>query len=368
MHVLCNRLDRAFAAYQQEFEEKAVQVLRSGFYVLGKELQLFEQEFAQFVGARHCIGVGNGLSALNMAIYLLGIGKEDEVIVPANTYIASVLSVTLNGATPVFVEPDAYYNIDADLIEEAITKRTKAILAVHLYGQAANMAKIMDIAGRYNLRVVEDCAQSHGAAFKGRQTGTFGDVGCFSFYPTKNLGAFGDGGALVTDDADLAEQARMFRNYGSKKKYHNEIMGVNSRLDELQAGLLRVKLCHYSEFLEERKQLAAYYEANIKNPAFLLPKVREGAETVWHQYVVRVKSRDEVQQNLKSRNIDTMIHYPIPPYLAESMQYLNIPETRYPLAGQYAREVLSLPFYNGMAEEEQEYVVENINKLSLRRH
>lgn len=361
MHVLCNRLDRAFAAYQQEFEEKATQVLRSGFYVLGKELQAFEQEFAQFLGARYCVGVGNGLSALNMAIYLLGIGKGDEVIVPANTYIASVLGVTLNGAAPVFVEPDVYYNIDADLIEEAITDKTKAILAVHLYGQAANMEKIMEIAGKYNLKVVEDCAQSHGAAFKGQQTGTFGDVGCFSFYPTKNLGAFGDGGALVTDDADLAEQARMFRNYGSKKKYHNEIMGVNSRLDELQAGLLRVKLSHYSEFLEERIKLASFYEANIRNSAFLLPKVREGSETVWHQYVVRVKSRDEVQRKLKCKEIDTMIHYPIPPYLAESMRYLNIPDTRYPLASQYAQEVLSLPFYNGMTKEEQEYVVESIN-------
>lgn len=363
MHILCNRLDRAFQSYQQEFEDKALEVLRSGYYVMGKELQSFEWEFAQFLGASHCIGVGNGLSALSMAFYLLGIGNGDEVIVPANTYIASVLGVTLNGAVPVFVEPDIYYNINADLIEEAITEKTKAILAVHLYGQPANMKKIIKIAKKYNLRVVEDCAQSHGAAFEGRQTGTFGDFGCFSFYPTKNLGAFGDGGALVINNAELAEQARMFRNYGSKRKYHNEIMGVNSRLDEFQAGLLRIKLCHYSELLQERKNLAAYYESSIKNPAFALPKVREGAEAVWHQYVVRVDNRDEVQQKLKSEGIDTMIHYPIPPYLAESMRYLNVPAEKYPLAGMYAREVLSMPFYNGMTEQEQEYVVKVINSL-----
>lgn len=363
MHILCNRLDKAFQAYQQEFENKAGEVLRSGYYVMGKELQSFEREFAQFLGASHCIGVGNGLSALSMAFYLLGIGTGDEVIVPANTYIASVLGVTLNGAVPVFVEPDTYYNINADLIEEAITEKTRAILAVHLYGQAANMKRILQIAEKYNLKVVEDCAQSHGAAFEGKQTGTFGDFGCFSFYPTKNLGAFGDGGALVTNHADLAEQAKMFRNYGSKRKYYNEIMGVNSRLDEFQAGMLRIKLRHYSELLQERKNLAAYYESNIKNPAFILPKVREGAETVWHQYVVRVNERDEVQRKLKSEGIDTMIHYPIPPYLAESMRYLNIPEEKYPLAGKYAREVLSMPFYNGMTEQEQEYVVKVINSL-----
>lgn len=363
MRILCNRLDRGFQAYQNEFEEKAIEVLRSGYYVLGTEVQSFEEEFARFLGISHCVGVGNGLSALEIAFHLLGIGKGDEVIVPANTYIASVLGITLNDATPVFVEPDEYYNIDADRIEEKINKNTKAILVVHLYGQAANMGKIMKIAERYRLKVVEDCAQSHGAAFEGKQTGTFGDFGCFSFYPTKNLGAFGDAGALVTEKAELADIAKVYRNYGSRKKYYNEIMGVNSRIDELQAGLLRVRLRHYDEILKEREKLADYYEQNITNPDFVLPKVRPGAQSVWHQYVVRVRERDRVQQELKMREIDTMIHYPIPPHLSGAMGYLGLPEGRYPLTEQYAKEILSLPFYNGMKEAEQEYVVNVINNL-----
>lgn len=363
MRILCNRLDRGFLAYQQEFEDKVIEVMRSGYYVLGKEVQAFEEEFARYLGTSHCIGVGSGLSALEMAFHLLDIGPGDEVIVPANTYIASVLGITLNGAVPVFVEPDEYYNIDADQIEDKITKKTKAILAVHLYGQAANMGKIMEIAREYQLKVVEDCAQSHGASFEGKQTGTFGDFGCFSFYPTKNLGAFGDGGALVTGSDELADKAKVYRNYGSRKKYYNEMMGINSRLDELQAGLLRVKLRHYNEILKEREKLAAYYEKNIVNPGFVLPGVRQGSKTVWHQYVVQVENRETVQQELKKKEIDTMIHYPIPPHLSEAMSYLEIPQGHYPLTEQYARRVLSLPFYNGMEEAEQEYVVEAVNHL-----
>lgn len=367
MRILCNRLDRGFLAYQQEFEDKVIEVMRSGYYILGTELQSFEEEFARYLGISHCIGVGNGLSALEMAFHLLGIGQGDEVIVPANTYIASVLGITLNGAVPIFVEPDEYYNIDAERIEEKITKKTRAILAVHLYGQAANMGKIMEIAGRHRLKVVEDCAQSHGASFEGKQTGTFGDFGCFSFYPTKNLGAFGDGGALVTDNDELADRAKVYRNYGSRKKYYNEMMGINSRLDELQAGLLRVKLRHYDEILKERMKLAAYYEKNIINPDFVLPKVRPGVQTVWHQYVVQTGDRDTVQQELKKKEIDTMIHYPIPPHLSGAMCYLNISRGTYPLTEQYAERVLSLPFYNGMEEAEQEYVVDAINRLQLQK-
>lgn len=363
MKILCNRLDRGFQAYQEEFEQKAMEVLRSGYYVLGNEVKSFEEEFADYLGAAHCIGVGCGLSALEMAFHLLEIGEGDEVIVPANTYIASVLGITLNGATPVFVEPNKYYNIDVERIEDKITARTKAILAVHLYGQAADMGKIMALAAKHGLKVVEDCAQSHGAAFEGKQTGTFGDFGCFSFYPTKNLGAFGDGGALVTSSDELADKAKVYRNYGSRKKYYNEMMGINSRLDELQAGLLRVRLSYYGELLKEREALASYYEENIANPGFILPEVQPGARTVWHQYVVRVKDREEVQQALKAKEIDTMIHYPIPPHLSEAMSYLQIPQGSYPLAEQYAGEVLSLPFYNGMTREEQEYVVQAINNL-----
>lgn len=363
MKILCNRLDRGFLAYQKELEAKAIEVLRSGYYVLGTEVKSFEEEFAQYLGIAHCVGVGSGLSALEMAFHLLGIGKGDEVIVPANTYIASVLGITLNDATPVFVEPDEYYNIDADRIEEKITGKTKAILAVHLYGQAANMKKIMEIATKYQLKVVEDCAQSHGAAFEGKQTGTFGDFGCFSFYPTKNLGAFGDGGALVTNDDELADKAKVYRNYGSRKKYYNEMMGINSRLDELQAGLLRVRLSHYDDIYKERVKLAAYYEKGITNPQFTLPKVRTNTRPVWHQYVVRVGMREHVQQRLKESGIDTMIHYPVPPHLSEAMEFLGISEGSYPLTEQYAKEVLSLPLYCGMTEDEQEYVVHTINNL-----
>lgn len=356
-------MDRVFQRYQSEYEKKAIEVLQSGYYILGKEVEQFEKEFAEFLGIDYCIGVGSGLSALQIAFHILGIGKGEEVIVPANTYIASVLGITLNGAVPVFVEPDEFYNINADRIEEKITSRTKAILAVHLYGQAANMKKISELAEKYHLRVVEDCAQSHGAMFDGKMTGTFGDIGCFSFYPTKNLGGFGDGGALVTSDEKLADSAVVYRNYGSRKKYYNEVMGINSRLDELQAGLLRVKLSHLNELNAERKNMARYYRENIVNPNFLLPEIRAHADSVWHQFVVRVNHRSKVQSCLEEQGIQTMIHYPIPPYLSKALEYLKIAAGTFPITDTYSSEVLSLPFYNGMSEDEQEYVVNAINRL-----
>ncbi len=228
MKIMPNRLDRGFFMYQEEFEKKAIEVLRSGWYVLGKEVRSFEEEFAHYTGGKYCVGLASGLDALWVAFRVLGIEAGDEVIVQGNTYIASVMGITINGATPVFVEPDEYYNIDAEKVEEKITSRTKAILVVHLYGQASNMEPIMKIAKKYNLRVVEDCAQSHGAYFNDQMTGTFGNIGCFSFYPSKNLGAFGDGGAIVTNDADLADKVRVFRNYGSEKRYYIRVVGTNS--------------------------------------------------------------------------------------------------------------------------------------------
>ena len=232
MKIMPNRLDRGFYMFQNEYEEKALEVLRSGWYVLGKEVSNFEEEFSNYVGAKYCVGLASGLDALWIAFRILGIGKGDEVIVQGNTYIASVMGITINGATPVFVEPDEYYNIDASKIEEKITDKTKAILVVHLYGQAANMQKIMEISKKYNLRVVEDCAQSHGACYDGKTTGTFGDIGCFSFYPSKNLGAYGDGGAIVTNDAEIANNVKIFRNYGSEKRYYNKVVGART----IQAG------------------------------------------------------------------------------------------------------------------------------------
>ncbi len=238
MKIMPNRMDRGFYKYQEEFEQKAIDVLRSGWYVLGNEVSSFEEEFAEYIGSKYCVGLASGLDALWLAFRILGIGKGDEVLVQGNAYIACVMGITINGATPIFVEPNEHYGIDVDKIEEKITDKTKAILVVHLYGMASEMDKIVDICKRHNLKLVEDCAQSHGACFDGKVTGTFGDIGCFSFYPSKNLGAFGDGGAIVTDNEEIAKQFKIYRNYGSEKRYYNKVVGTNSRLDEIQAGLL----------------------------------------------------------------------------------------------------------------------------------
>ena len=362
--IMPNRLDRGFYLYQQEFEQKALDVLRSGWYVLGEELSSFEKEFAAFTGANYCVGLASGLDALWIAFRILGIGEGDEVIVQGNTYIASVMGITINGAMPVFVEPDEYFNMDASKIEEKITGRTKAILVVHLYGQASNMGPIMEIAHRHHLKVVEDCAQSHRACFGGKMTGTFGDIGCFSFYPSKNLGAFGDGGAIVTNDKKIAEDVRVFRNYGSEKRYYNRVVGTNSRLDEIQAGLLRVRLSHLKELEEEKRKICSRYLHELKNEAVSLPSIRKGATHIWHQFVVRCGRRDELIEYLNGKGIGTIIHYPIPPHLSEAYRYLNIPEGSLPITENYAKTVLSIPLYNGMTDEEQSYVIEAINRFS----
>lgn len=363
MKIMPNRLDRGFYLYQEEFEKKALEVLRSGWYVLGKEVASFEEEFAAYTGAKYCVGLASGLDALWIAFRVLGIGSGDEVIVQGNTYIASVMGVTINGATPVFVDPDEYFNIDASKIEEKITDRTKAILVVHLYGQASNMKPIMELARKYNLKVVEDCAQSHGAKFQGKMTGTFGDIGCFSFYPSKNLGAFGDAGAIVTDNPQIAEDVRVFRNYGSEKRYYNKVVGTNSRLDELQAGLLRVRLSHLKELTEEREEICRNYLNKIANHKIEVPKVREGATTVWHQFVIRCKERDQLMKWLDEREIGTIIHYPIPPHLSEAYDYLGLQKGSLPITEKCADEVLSIPLYNGMERSEQQLVVDALNSF-----
>lgn len=359
--IMPNRLDRGFFQYQDEFEKKALDVLRSGWYVLGNEVKSFEEEFAQYTGAKYCVGLASGLDALWIAFRILGIGAGDEVIVQGNTYIASVMGITINGATPVFVEPDEYFNLDAAKIEEKITEKTKAILVVHLYGQASNMAPIVEVARKHNLRLVEDCAQSHGAAYDGKITGTFGDIGCFSFYPSKNLGAFGDGGAIVTDDAEIAEAVRVFRNYGSEKRYYNKVVGANSRLDEIQAGMLRVRLSHMKELMNEKCQICQRYLAELKNDAIRLPAIREKATHIWHQFVIQSERRQELIEYLEQNNIGTIIHYPIPPHLSEAYKHLGIEEGSLPITEGYAKTVLSIPLYNGMTEEEQTYVIDAIN-------
>lgn len=361
MEVSANRLDRDFFRHQKEFEDKALEVLRSGWYVLGQEVKNFEEEFAQYTGAKYCVGLANGLDALWIAFRILGIIEGDEVIVQGNTYIASVMGITINGATPVFVEPDEFNNIDASKIEEKITERTKAILVVHLYGQASNMAPIKVLAHKYNLKIVEDCAQSHGAKFNRQMTGTFGEIGCFSFYPSKNLGAFGDAGAIVTNDEKIARDFRIYRNYGSEKRYHNKVVGANSRLDELQAGLLRVRLGYLDEIIAEKTAICNRYLAELHNDKIELPKTREGATHIWHQFVIHSKVRDELMIYLKDKGIGTIIHYPIPPHLSEAYAYLGHKEGSFPITEKYANEVLSLSLYNGMTEEELTYVIDAIN-------
>lgn len=361
--IMPNRLDRGFYKYQEEFERKALEVLRSGWYVLGREVESFEKEFASYLSAGHCVGVASGLDALWIAFRILGIGAGDEVIVQGNTYIASVMGITINGASPVFIEPDEYFNIDASKIEEKITEKTKAILVVHLYGQASNMRPIVDICKKHNLRLVEDCAQSHGAEFDGQMTGTFGDIGCFSFYPSKNLGAFGDGGAIVTNDSRIAEDARVFRNYGSEKRYYNKVVGTNSRLDEIQAGFLRVRLSHLEELAQEKRRICEKYLEDLHNDRIMLPKTREGASHIWHQFVIRIEERDELVRYLDEKGIGTIIHYPIPPHLSEAYRYLGLEEGSLPITEKYAKTVLSLPLYNGMTEEEQEFVIDAVNRF-----
>lgn len=362
--IMQNNLGRQYLLHADEYKRKACEVLDSGWYILGKEVSAFEEEWANYIGSKYCISLASGLDALWISFRLLNIGAGDEVVVCANAYIACVMSITINGAVPVFVEPDQYDNIDADKIEEVISEKTRAILAVHLYGQACDMTKIMDIAHRYKLKVVEDCAQSHGNCWKGKTVGTFGDIGCFSFYPSKGCGAFGDAGCIVTDNKELATQFKVFRNYGSEKRYHNKMVGSNSRMDEIQAGMLRVKLSHLSELNEERCKIADRYNREINNRLIWKPMIRPDADSTWHQYVVHVPDhRDELMEYLRELQIGTLIHYPIPPHLSEAYAYLGYKKGSFPIAEKYADEVLSLPMYNGMTEEEQREIIEAINRF-----
>ncbi len=363
MNINFNVLDRQYNKYKNEYDNAVLNVLSSGWYILGKEVEAFEKEFSHCIGLKYCVGLNSGLDALILAFRALDIGYGDEVIVPANTYIASVLGVTENGATPVFVESDVYYNIDASKIEAAITSKTKAILAVHLYGQPAEIKKIKEIAVNHNLFLIEDCAQSHGANIDGEMTGSFGHIGCFSFFPTKNLGAFGDAGAIVTDNEQLYEKIRMLRNYGSKIRYYNDIDGVNSRLDEIQATLLRVKLKHLQELNTERSNLANKYLNGIINPLIKLPKHKYN--NVWHLFVILTKYRDELMQYLSKNGIQTLIHYPVPPHLSQCYKRFGYEKGSFPITENYAAEVLSLPMYTGMLDDEINYIIDIINNWKV---
>ena len=365
MKVSSNVLDRQYLKYKDEYEKKLIEVMRKGWYVLGPEVESFEKEFADYCGSKYCVGLASGLDALILAVRILGIGKGDEVLVQGNTYIATVMGITINEATPVFVEPDEYHNIDADKIEEKITKKTKAIMVTHLYGQAANMEKIMKIAKKHKLFVIEDCAQAHGAKFNKKMVGTFGDIGCYSFYPSKNLGAFGDAGAIITNNEKYATEMKALRNYGSEKRYHNKYVGMNSRLDEVQAALLRIKLTHLDELNKERCKIADTYNKKIKNKYIETPKIRDKATTVNHLYVIKAQHREKLMEYLKEHEIGTIVHYPIPPHLQECYKYLGHKEGEFPITEKLAQEVLTLPLYNGMTKEEQDYVIDIINKFEV---
>ncbi len=354
-------LRAAYLELKDEIDAAVARVLDSGWYILGEEVEAFEAEYAAFCEARQCVGVGNGLDALTLALRALGIGTGDEVIVPSNTYIATWLAVSAVGATPVPVEPiETTYNIDPGRIEAAITPRTKAILPVHLYGQPADMDPILAIADKHGLAVVEDAAQAHGARYKGRRIGAHGDIVCWSFYPGKNLGAMGDGGAITTNRADLAERVRMLRNYGSREKYVNEVRGVNSRLDPIQAAVLRVKLKHLDEWNGRRASLARQYSEALADTELTLPHVPDWAEPAWHLYVVRSKDRDALQARLADAGIGTLIHYPIPPHMQQAYADAGFGEGNFPLARQMAAEVLSLPMW----PQATEYQVEWISKAA----
>lgn len=319
-------------------------VVSSGWYVLGPEVEAFEAEYATYCEASHCVSLANGLDALHLALRAMGVGPGDEVIVPSNTYIATWLAVSQCGATPVPVEPvEATYNIDPALIEAALTPRTKVVLPVHLYGQPADMDPILAIARKHGLRVLEDGAQAHGARYKGRRLGAHGDVVAWSFYPGKNLGALGDGGAITTNDAELADRIRVLRNYGSRAKYVNEVQGFNSRLDPIQAAVLRVKLKKLDEWNARRASLAAQYLRGLADSGLVLPQVPEWASPVWHLFVVRHPQRDTLQEHLTGAGVGSLIHYPIPPHKQQAYAYVNWPLDPFPLASRMAKEVLSLP-------------------------
>ena len=339
-------------------------VFTSSWYIEGKEDEAFEQTFAEYCGVSHCVGCGNGLDALMLSLKALGVGAGDEVIVPSNTYIATALAVTYVGAAPVFVEPDIdTFLIDPALIEAKITDRTKAIMPVHLYGQACDMDPIMEIAKKHGLFVVEDCAQAHGATYKGRKVGSFGDAAGFSFYPGKNLGALGDAGAAVTNSKELADKIRALGNYGSDYKYHHIYQGNNSRLDEMQAAFLSAKLPLLDKMNEERRRIAKMYSEGIDNPKVITPVVREECVPVWHIYGVRCNERDALEKHLNDRGIGTNKHYPIPMHMQECYKELGISEGALPVAEEISATELSLPMYYGMTDEQVRYVIDAINEF-----
>jgi dTDP-4-amino-4,6-dideoxygalactose transaminase len=366
MNVPFLDLKAQYRELHEQLDAAYRRVAESSRFILGPEVEKFEAEFAAYCEAKHCVGVGNGLDALHLILRAAEIGPGDEVIVPANTYIASWLAVSYVGATPVPVEPDERtYNIDPERIATAITPRTRAIMPVHLCGQPADMDAINEIAARHNLQVFEDCAQAHGARYKGARVGALGAASGFSFYPGKNLGAAGDGGAVVTNDDELARRVRIISNYGSEAKYYNETKGINSRLDEFQAAFLRVKLARLDDWNSHRKQIAAEYLQSLEGPGdIILPYVSEWADPVWHLFMVRHPQRDLLQKHLTANGVDTIIHYPVPPHLQKAYADLGYVSGAFPISEKLANEVLSLPISAHQTTVETEYVVKQLDSFS----
>lgn len=362
MKIPFNDLEAGYVELGDELDAAYRRVMESGHYVLGPEVESFEAEFAAYCGVKHCVGVGNGLEAITLILRAYGIGPGDSVIVPANTYIATWLAVTHTGAEPIPVEPDeASYNIDPRRVESSIKPSTRAIIAVHLYGQPADMDALAQIARKHKLLLVEDVAQAHGAKYKGRRAGSLGDAAAFSFYPTKNLGAIGDAGAVTTNDPALADRVRVLRNYGSRERYLNELPGFNSRLDELQAALLRVKLSRLDQWNSRRREIAQHYArrlAAVRQVA--LPHVASMSESVWHLFVVRSRSRDALQRHLQAKGIGTLIHYPIPPHRSGAYAKLAIPQNLFPITDALAGELLSLPIWAQMDVKNVETVAQTV--------
>lgn len=365
MNIPFSSFEAMHKEIRQDLDKAYSQVLDSNYYIQGQACAQFEEEYAAYCGVKYCIGVGNGLDALMLILRALEIGAGDEAIVPSNTYIATALAVSYVGATPVFAEPDiATFNIDPELIEKKITDKTKAIIAVHLQGRPADMDRIGSIAEKYNLRVIEDAAQAHGAKYKGRKVGSLGDAAGFSFYPGKNLGALGDGGCVTTNRKEIADKVRALGNYGSDYKYHHIYKGVNSRLDEMQAAFLSVKLKYLDKWNEERRRISARYLSEINNPLIILPEAsNEEYEHIYHVFVIRCKERDRLEEYLKENGIGTLKHYPIPMHLQGAYADLGLKEGDLPIAEEISKTVLSIPMYYGMTEEQISCVKNTINSF-----
>ena len=366
MQIPFLNLHAAYIELKNEIDDGISRVLNSGQYIGGAEVEAFESEWASYCDTSHAVAVGNGLDAITLALRALGIGPGDEVLVPSNTYIATWLAISAVGARPVPVEPcPATHNINPKLLEEAVTSRTRAVIPVHLYGQPADLDPILGMAKKYNLAVIEDAAQSHGARYRGQRIGGHGDIVCWSFYPGKNLGALGDAGAITTNNSDLADKVRVLRDYGSRKKYFNEVRGVNSRLDPLQAAVLRAKLPFLDEWTDRREAIAVRYGETLAECNLILPHVPDWASPVWHLYVVRGSSRDRLQAKLSEAGVTTMVHYPIPPHLQEAYTDAELAAGVLPLAEQLASEVLSLPIGPHLSPDEVDYVITAISASVL---